>query len=247
MALRTIIVEDEAASRERLRRLLEAHAGTLQVIAEADNGPEAVRLIAAEEPDLVFLDVSLPGFDGFEVLKAGNHGAAVIFTTAFDKYAVQAIRASAVDYLLKPIEPQELAAAVARVSQAQQRGPAPPLDQMLSVLRSSRQIGPRRLACRVGDSTFFVTLDEVLLFRAEQGYTTVRTSSREYLIDTPLVELENRLDPEDFVRIHRNSIVNMQHVASLKRLTDGRIKVILDEGSEIESSRRYSDNLRRWS
>jgi two-component system LytT family response regulator len=246
MVLRSVIVEDESSSRDRLRRLLRNHEDVAVVVGEADSGPEAVRVIHQHEPDLVFLDVSLPGFDGFEVLTATEPAPSVIFTTAHDEHAVRAFRASAIDYLLKPIVPEELASALAKAVSIHSTRRSNQWDEVISAIRAARQQGLRRIACRVGDSTIFVTMDEVLYFRAELGYTTVKTATRELLIDTPLVELENRLDPSDFVRIHRNTLVNMSHVASLKRGLDGRLRVVLKNGCELESSRRYADNVRRW-
>jgi two-component system, LytTR family, response regulator len=247
MVLRAIVVEDEQASRDRLRRLLEPHVDTVIVVAEADNGVAAVEMIREHEPDLVLLDVSLPGLDGFEVLKALSDPPAVVFTTAYDEYAVRAFRANAVDYLLKPIEPEQLASAVAKVAALKPVRAPSGWQEVLAALRSTRERELKRIACRIGDSTVFVRVDEVEYFRADQGYTVVKSGSKELLIDTPLVELEERLDPADFVRVHRNTLVNMNYVASLRRLLDGRVKIVLKDGSEIASSRRYAENLRNWS
>jgi two-component system LytT family response regulator len=111
-------------------------------------------------------------------------------------------------------------------------------------MRALSDRGTRRIACRVGNSTSFVTTEEVQYFRADQGYTLVKAVGRELLVDTPLVELETRLDPADFVRIHRNTLVNLNHVASLKRLDGGGMTITLKDGTELSSSRRYAENLR---
>jgi DNA-binding LytR/AlgR family response regulator len=241
MALRVVLVEDEPASRDRLRRLLKQHEATVSIVAEADNGPAAVEVIRQHEPDLVLLDISLPGMDGFEVLKALPEPPSVIFTTAFDAHAVQAFRANALDYLLKPIEAEQLAIALARATRARAT-PEPAPSQASPTAAKHKPM--RRVACRVGDSTFFVNIDDVHYFRADHGYTLVKTELKELLIETPLIELEARLDQAEFVRIHRNTLVNMKHVSSLKRLLDGRIQVVLQSGEELPSSRRYADNLR---
>jgi two-component system LytT family response regulator len=240
--LRALIVEDEPSSRDRLRRLLASHATDIVIVAEADNGPEAVRLIDAHEPSVVFLDVSLPGLDGFEVLASVKRTPAVIFTTAHDEFAVRAFRTNAIDYLLKPIEPDQLAAAVGKVVRASL--PGSNWSEVLNALKTMGDRRTRRIACRIGDSTIFVATDEVQYFQADQGYTVVKTASKELLVDTPLMELESRLDPNDFVRIHRSTLVNMNHVTSLKRSLAGRVKVVLKDGTELSSSRRYADNLR---
>ncbi len=247
MALRTVLVEDEPASRDRLRRLLAQHAPEVAIVAEADNGPAAVEIIREYEPDLVLLDVSLPGLDGFEVLGALSTRPAVIFTTAHDEHAVRAFRASAVDYLLKPIDAEQLASALAKVTTRESKKPPQGWTELLNALRTNRDRELKRVACRVGDSTVFVPLEEVQYFRADQGYTLVKSGAKELLIDTPLADLETRLNSTDFLRVHRNTLVNMNQVSSLRRLPDGRMKIVLKDGSELSSSRRYADNLRNWS
>lgn len=247
MPLRTIVVEDEPVSRDRMKRLLAEHKDQVVVVAEADSGPTAVELIREYEPDLVLLDVSLPGLDGFEVLAALTSRPAIVFTTGHDEHAVRAFRASATDYLLKPIVPSELAAAIDKASK--QRSPSSQSDfkELLSALRVGQERAIKRVACRLGDSTVFMQVEDVQYFRADHGYTMVKSGTQELLIDTPLADLEARLDRADFLRVHRNTLVNMNHVTSLKRLPDGRMKVVMKDGSELSSSRRYADNLRNWS
>jgi len=240
--LRAVVVEDEPSSRDRLCRLLVPHSNTVLVVAHADSGPEAVRVINEQEPDLIFLDVSLPDLDGFGVLRSIRPVASVIFTTAHDEFAARAFRERAVDYLLKPIDKAQLAEAIEKLVR-----PSPRPGQWTELLAAMRALSDRRtrrIACRVGNSTSFVTTEEVQYFRADQGYTLVKTVGRELLVDTPLVELETRLDPADFVRIHRNTLVNLNHVASLKRLDGGGMTITLKDGTELSSSRRYAENLR---
>jgi two-component system LytT family response regulator len=242
--LTTVLVEDEASSRDRLRRLLEVHGERVTVVGEAEDGPAAVQLINAKEPDLVLLDVSLPGFGGFEVIAQLTTDPTVIFTTAHDEYAVRAFRANAVDYLLKPIVPEELATAIEKAISARSPRKNSEWQEILAALRSGRGRELRRVGCRVGDTTVFVSVDEILYFRADTGYTLVKTADAEHLVDTPLAELDSRLDQRDFVRIHRNTLVNLNYVASVRRSGDGRLRVVLKDGSELLSSRRYAENLR---
>ena len=244
--LRAVVVEDEKASRDRLRRLLDAHRGVLELVAEAASGPEAVNVVTEQKPDVVFLDISLPGFDGFGVLRSLTSNPAIVFTTAYDDFAVKAFRENAVDYLLKPIEPSELAAAISRLQSRCLSDSTMTANKLSLAPGSDKQHPLARIACRTGDFTIFVQPADVHYFRAEQGYTTVKTSQKELLIEMSLTELEARLDSGDFVRIHRNTLVNMNHVASLKRSYDGRVKLQLSDGSELSSSRRFAENLRRW-
>lgn len=226
---RAIIVEDEAASRDRLRRLLEQqHAAEVEIVDEADSGPAAVAVINERRPDLVFLDVSLPGFDGFDVLRRITPAVKVVFTTAYSEYAVQAFRERALHYLVKPIDPEQLREALDRVRAS---GKGEPSRNSLN-----------RILCRDRDTTHVIRPSDVLFLKADQGYTLVRTHDKEYLTADALASLELALG-DDFVRIHRNAVVNVTHVASLKH-TGGEVTIVLQNGLELPVSRRHVPGLR---
>ncbi len=244
--LRSVIVEDEPVSLNRLRRLLSKHVEEVTVVGEAQDGSSAVELIDHLKPDVVFLDVSLPGLNGFQVLEAVSFPVAVVFTTAGDEHAVRAFRASAMDYLLKPVDPDHLATALSRVAGAKRSSSRPPNPQVAQEPAALLKKPLKRLSCRVGNTTVFVNLRDVQYFRSDHGYTTVRCLQNEYLIDTPLVELELRLDPEEFVRVHRSTLINLNHVKQLHPLINGRMQITLNDGTEVESSRRYTDNLKNF-
>lgn len=241
----TVLVENEERSLSRLRRLLSAFSDVVHVVAEASEGPAAVAAIRAHRPDLVFMDIELPGFDGLEVLERIETQPAVIFTTAFDQHALAAFRTHAVDYLLKPIESEAIARALAKLQAMGlgQRTFARAFDQLVTRL-GNEYIS--RLACRVGDRTVLLEIGSVLYFQADHKYTSVHTASREYLIDTPLIELERKVDPKDFIRIHRSTLVNVASIAEIRRWHDGKLKVLLKDaaGTELVASRMYADNLR---
>jgi DNA-binding LytR/AlgR family response regulator len=224
-------VEDEQSSRDRLRRLLGRYQNEMEVIGEADSGPAAVEQIRGLRPDLVFLDVSLPGFDGFDVLAEAGISVKVIFTTASQEHALRAFGAGAAHYLLKPVDPAQLQQAVARVLKAEPR-------PMTDAPRSS----VNRILCRDRDRTYVIRSDEVLYFKADQGYTLVRTDTGEYLTADSLGTLEERIGA-DFVRIHRNAVVNLAHVGSLRHI-DGDVLVVLRNGTELPVSRRHAPGLR---
>jgi two-component system LytT family response regulator len=224
--LRTVIVEDEESPRQLLRRLLERrHSDLIEIVGEADTGPTALALCEEQQPDVLFLDVNLPGFDGFELLAQLRSETHVIVTTGDARHAVEAYRANAVDYLLKPVDPEQLRDAVNRVA---------------SAIASERVV---RLLCRDRDATKVIHTDDVLFIQAEGGYTNVRTEATYYLLNDSLVALEDRL-PDHFVRVHRNTIVNVRHVMGFSK---GNDFVSLGRGGlhEVPISRRHLREFRR--
>lgn len=229
--LRALIVEDEDGSRDRLRRLLRKHASDVEVVGQADSGPRALELIDSIGPDLVFLDVSLPGFDGFELLDQIERDVRIIFTTASHEHAVRAFDAGAAHYLLKPIDPEQLQEALVRVLKTETPPPPEP-----------NRPGVSRLLCRDRDTTHVVRPEEILFMKADQGYTLVRTVDKEYLSDESLGSLEAQFG-QWFARIHRNALVNINHVASLRHV-DNETIVVLRDGTQLPVSRRHAQGLR---
>jgi two-component system, LytTR family, response regulator len=223
--LRALIVEDEPGSRDRLRRLLSKHH-EIEIVGEADSGPRALEVITQTIPDLVFLDVSLPGFDGFALLDEIDAAVKVVFTTASGEHAVRAFDAGAVHYLLKPIDPVQLEEAIKRAAEPPTSDP-PPLQRIL---------------CRDRDTTHVLETDDILFMKADQGYTLVRTDAKEYLTSDSLGSLEG-LVRNLFVRIHRNALVNIRQVKSLRH-TEGDVVVVLRNGIELAVSRRHASILR---
>lgn len=229
MRQRAVLVENEELSLARLRRLLQGFPQDIEIVGEAMDGPSAVAVLGAQRPDVVFLDIDLPGCDGFQVLGELEHQPSVIFTTAFREHAVDSFKTRVVDYLLKPID----ADAVARS-----------LTKLRAVGRSQRF--PSRMRCREGGREVVLKIGEVLYFQADNKYTSVRTVSREFLIETPLIDLERKLDPESFLRIHRSTLVNIAWIAEIRRAYDGKLTVVLNDAknTELPVSRMYADNLK---
>jgi two-component system response regulator AlgR len=234
--LRALIVDDEAPARERLRRLLE-ELGDVTVIGEAGNGVEALERCASLDPDLVLLDVRMPGMDGIETarhLGALEEPPAVIFTTAYDEYALAAFETEAVGYLLKPVRLEKLARAVRHA--ARLAGP------QLARLAEQSQLGKRRsqICARLGEQLRLVPLDEVLYFNAGQKYVTLRHRGGRELIDESLRALEQEFAP-DFIRIHRNSLVARRYVQAVERSPEGHLLVRLKDCEEtLQVSRRHA-------
>ena len=246
-AISTVIVEDEEPSRNRLKRLLESFKESIKVIGEADNGIEAVRIVSELQPRLLFLDIQLPGIDGLKVLEKLPYQPAVIFTSAYDRYALKAFQAIAIDYLLKPIDAEMLEKAINKLKKVgfQQESIAEKIEYLLHTSQSAPQ---KRIPLRVGDRIDLVDPDDILYFQSDNKYTKVKTSTKEYVIDTTLLELEQKLNPKKFVRIHRSTIVNLDWIAELHKWFGGRLKVCLRDNPSIEliASRSYAAKLVSW-
>jgi two-component system response regulator AlgR len=237
--LKILIVDDEPPARERLRSLL-AEIGGAEVIAEAGTGNQALGQAAALTPDVVLLDVRMPGMDGIETarhLSALDEPPAVIFTTAYDQYAVNAFETRAVGYLLKPIRKEKLAAALAQAG----RLTRPQLQRLAAAAKTERRT---HIAARHREGLRLIPVEEVLCFLAEQKYTTVRHARGEDLIEDSLRALEEEF-AADFVRIHRNALVSVRHLERIERNAEGQSFVRL-RGCEapLAVSRRMAGELR---
>jgi two-component system response regulator AlgR len=234
--LRVLIVDDEPPARERLRRLLEDITDVV-VTGEAANGREALELCASLDPDVVLLDVRMPGMDGIEAarhLGALEDPPAVIFTTAYDEHAVEAFEAQAVGYLLKPVRQEKLARALHRAARV--------LGTQLARLSEQSQLGRRRsqICARLGEQLRLIPLADVYYFMAGQKYVTVRHRGGSDLIDESLRALAAEFAPE-FVRVHRNALVAIRSVSALERDADGRYLVRLRDCEEtLPVSRRHA-------
>jgi two-component system response regulator AlgR len=238
MTLRVLIVDDEQPARERLRGLL-AEIGSIEIAGEAATGIEALQLAALEMPGVILLDVRMPGMDGIETahhLGTLPEPPAVIFTTAYDEYAVRAFDAQAVGYLLKPVRREKLSAALAQAA----RLSGPQLKQ-ISATHTARRT---HISARNREGIRLIPIEEILFFFAEQKYTTVRHLKGEDLIEESLRTLEEELG-ERFVRIHRNALVNISHLESIERNDEGqylvRVRGCVDT---LQVSRRMAGELR---
>lgn len=246
MRYRSVLVENEEHSLARLRRILSEFSRDLDIVGEASDGPDAVAKIRELVPDLVFLDIDLPGFNGFKVLESLERQPIVIFTTAFNQHALDAFRTNAVDYLLKPIDSEAVARALTKLRAMGLQATTESSRALQQLLESFSSTYLTRLPCRLGDRTILLKVGEILYFQADNKYTAVHTAQRELLIDSPLVDLERKLNPKDFIRIHRSTLVNLAWIAEIRRSYDGKMKVLLSDpnNTELDASRMYADNLR---
>lgn len=242
--MKVLIADDEPMARERLRTLLAEHAD-LRLVAEAADGREALDACAAHAPDIVLLDIAMPGLDGLE---AARHLAtfeprpAVVFCTAYDEHALSAFDAAAVDYLVKPVRRERLAAALDR-ARTFVAGRAPKIDGIENVAATN---GRKRshLCARLRGSLRLIAIEDIRYLHAEEKYVVVHHARGEDLIEESLKSLETEF-ADHFVRIHRNCLVSREELVELRRAVDGRIEAVLRHGDKpLEVSRRCVPNLR---
>ena len=246
---RAVIVDDEPLARERIRTLLAAEPD-FRVVAECGDGETAVAAIEETQPDVVFLDVQMPEMDGFEVLDALGErvGAVLVFVTAYDQYAVRAFDASALDYLLKPFDRARFERTVARVRERLDEhdrdvpGRAD-LRALLARLAAQRQ-RPARFVVRAGNRLTFVRPEQIDRVESAGNYVRLFCGGASHLYRATLAELEQRLDSEVFVRVHRSAIVNLERVARVEPFFHGEYVLTLADGTRVTCSRTYSARLR---
>ncbi len=239
MKLRAYLVDDEPLALERLRRLLE-RTGRVEVSGSTTVPEEAVVALTLDPPDVCFLDIQMPRLNGFEVLARLPSQPVVIFTTAYDQYALKAFGVNSVDYLLKPIEPEALERALKKVERLRSSDqPAQPdlqalLKQIAASLRDARPEYPERIASRLGDRLWFLDLAQVTHFYAEDKLTFAVSGGKDYCVDYPIAELEKNLDPKKFLRIHRSTVVNVDWIREVGLLPGGALNVRLKDGKGTE-------------
>jgi two-component system LytT family response regulator len=245
MTLRVLVVDDEGPARRKVLAHLAGEPGA-EVVGEAANGLEAVDAIRRLSPDLVFLDVQMPGLNGFEVIEAIGPEAmpVVVFVTAYDEFALQAFDVAAADYLLKPIREDRFRQAFARArSRLDERAAqAERLARLVAgALPGARRL--TRLVVRKGERLLFVDLADVVRLLADGNYVNVETPSGTYQLRDTMARLETRLDPDRFARIHRSEIVNVDWVKEVQPWFHGDSVVVLKNGLTTRLSRRYQDRL----
>ncbi len=247
--IRAITVDDEPLARERLRGLLAEEAG-IELVAEAADGDEAVAAIRTHKPDLVLLDIQMPGLDGFGVLAKlpMKPLPVVIFVTAYDQYALRAFEVHALDYVLKPIDGDRFRAAMRRARDQIEREKRGEVDERVRALLSElRAPSPHldRLAIRSPGRVFFVKTEEIDFIEAAGNYVRIKVGDHEHLLRETLNAMEQKLDPRRFVRIHRSTVVNVDRVKELQPILHGDYSVILRSGATLTLSRSFREKAQQ--
>lgn len=244
--LRAIIADDERLGRQKIRAMLDGHED-VQVVAECVNGGETVSEIRRQKPDLVFLDIQMPGSDAFDVLRRlKDESPAIIFVTAHDEYALRAFDVEAVDYLLKPFDRHRFNAALRRARKRIESGTVPKLVSALEELAQRQKEGGywNRFIVKSHGRMLFVPATNVDWIEAEGKYVRLHSAHSSHLIRSPISEVEEHLDPTEFARIHRGTLVNLKKVAEIYRGFGGDHIVLLRGGQKLTLSRRYWSKLR---
>lgn len=266
MTIRTILVDDEKLATQGLQLRLEPHTD-VEIVDTAQNGREAIRKIKTHKPDLVFLDIQMPGFDGFSVIQGlmEVEPPLVVFVTAYSDHAIRAFEAQAVDYLVKPVEPERLADALDRVRQrlAEKRGAAE-VERLKTVLAEvapeavedyDAEVAPdthaadryeKMINIKDRGQIFRVDVDSIERIDAAGDYMCIYTADNSLILRETMKDLEKRLDPRNFQRVHRSTIVNLSQVKQVKPHTNGECFLVLGSGAQVKVSRSYRDVVARF-
>jgi two-component system LytT family response regulator len=247
MAYKALIIDDEALSRKRLRLMLRCHPD-IDIVGECANGEEAIMAILKMSPDLIFLDVQMTEMNGFDVLDSIGQEKipAVIFVTAYDQYALKAFDVHAVDYLLKPFGQERLTQAVTRALNAIQTHQSADINRsllaLLDKLKKSGQYSKRLLA-KVKGRIHLLPVNDVEWIEAENYYARIHLGQESFLLRESLNHLQKRLDPKQFIRVHRSAIINIRYIKELQSWFHGEYIVILKNGVKLNISRNYQKNV----
>jgi two-component system LytT family response regulator len=230
-----VIIEDSRLARQELKEMLKEHPQVF-IAGEADTADDAIKLIGQVKPDLIFLDIHLPGKSGFDMLQELDSVPAVIFTTAFDQYAIQAFDYQTIDYLLKPIVPERLDKAIAKAEEQ--------LAVHQSTLYRDKLMAADRIFVKDKGKAWFVTLGDIRLFESRGNYTQIYFQQNSPLILKPLQQIDDMLDDKQFVRVNRQQIIGVKFIADVSPWFGNRLKITLSTGEGIEVSRRQVNKIK---
>jgi len=240
----TLIADDEQPARDRLKKLLAEHAGQIELIGEAQNGLECREMIDRLKPDLVFLDIQMPGLNGFEVLQQTSHSPVVIFCTAFDEFALQAFETNSIDYIVKPVKAERIQKSIEKLDSLKKNSDK---QELLRIIGNYISQTPKKeitsIPVKLGDRMLFIRIEDVSYFSAEEKYVTIFTKDgKTYLCDFSLKSLEEKLG-QSFLRIHRSLLVNVSRIREISKHFNGCYIVKIDDVNQtkLQSGRGYSE------
>lgn len=246
---RTIIIDDEAIARQRLSRLLEEFQGQFRIVAEAKNGIEGEELINNLKPDLIFLDIQMPGKTGFEMLENLEHFPQVVFCTAYEEFALQAFNTLALDYLVKPVEKDRLQLTLEKLNRNANENPRLQVQELLELVR--KQTVEKKLQSiphKIGDRVLLIRIDKISYFTANDKYVEFYTNDgKKYLTELSLKKLLERL-PDSFKQVQRGIIVNVNFIKEYRKYFRGKYILVLDDfnNTRLETGRSFSDCLKEF-
>jgi two-component system, LytTR family, response regulator len=247
--IKVLIVDDEPLARRGIRQLLDAEID-FEIAGEASNGREAVAAIKNFKPDLVFLDVQMPLLDGFAFLEkiGAENLPEIVFVTAYDEHAIRAFEAGAIDYVLKPINPERFQKTLERVRRRVLAGENESLEDKLANLLSGLKLAPEenlpeRIAVRENERIRFLSVEKIERISSNGNYVEIYSGGEKFTLRETMDGIERKLNPKDFVRIRRSAIVRVSQIEELRQLFNGEFEIVLHGGAKIASSRRYRKNL----
>jgi len=247
-AYTTLIIDDEPPARLRLYQLLENFPETFRVVDEAKNGLEAVEKINQLQPDVIFLDIEMPGLNGFELLERLEKTPIVIFCTAYDQYSLKAFETNSIDYLLKPVRLERLQQTIEKLASFKKNLSSATIMAVLKEFYSQKdEKKMTSITVKKGDKLIFIKLDEVSHFEADEKYVTLFTTKENHLIEQSLSQLETKL-PDNFMRVHRSVIVNKNHVLEVQKYFNSRFVITLNNPKKttLTSGRSYNLLIKEW-
>ena len=239
-----LIVDDEKLARELLREYLEGFP-EIEIIGECEKGNEAVEAINKQKPDILFLDVQMPGMNGFDVLEEIDHEPYVIFTTAYDQYAIKAFEKNAVDYLLKPLDQERFRLAVNRALK-QKKLESSNLEDLLDSLKGERKTSyDSHIFVQKSEKLFNLPVEEIVYLEASGDYTIITTKTDQFVSSSGIGKLDEIMNPDTFIRVHRSTIINLNYLKEIERHFNGGMVVKMQNGKSFPVSRTYAKAIRK--
>src|SRR6478609_163646 len=239
-----LIIDDEKLARDLLREYLEPFS-EIEIVGECSKGNEAVEKINKQKPDLIFLDVQMPGMTGFDVLEDIDHEPYVIFTTAYDQYAIKAFEKNAVDYLLKPLDQERFRLAVNRALK-QKKLETSNLEDLLDSLRGERKGSyESHIFVQKSEKLFNLQVDEIVYLEASGDYTIITTKADQFVSSSGIGKLDEIMNPDTFIRVHRSTIINLNFLKEIERHFNGGMVVKMQNGKSFPVSRTYAKAIRK--
>ncbi|MBL7865546.1 MAG: response regulator [Cyclobacteriaceae bacterium] len=238
-----LIVDDEKLARELLREYLEGFP-QIEIIGECAKGNEAVEQINKQKPDLLFLDVQMPGMNGFDVLEEIDHEPYVIFTTAYDQYAIKAFEKNAVDYLLKPLDEERFRSAVNRAMK-RKTSENGSMEELLRSMKSTGKNFETHIFVQKSEKLFNLPVEEIVYLEASGDYTIITTKNDQFVSSSGIGKLEEIMDPDTFIRVHRSTIINVNYLKEIERHFNGGMVVKMQSGKSFPVSRTYAKLIRK--